>query len=530
MITQTQNLIAPCRTRHSHVVQGKKPYAARLALCALCILLSTQASTNPVGQQAANPLGPSAPLATTSASNTAGSAKHITPVLPIASTPAQEAATATALMELGLALLRQGEAGAQPHAAHATGTKDKAASAPGGNTVISPFSLVAALAMLQTGSSGNSARELNTLLGSNWSGQRIYSTHLPWLMQRLRTLPAAEDPEAAFAQDAPLVTTRALGKSGISASAKAKEQAIPAAVVNPLNPLPFTMVNRMWVDGALLASVPASYSQQLHQRYQADASALNVSEPENARKTVNDWIAQATAQQIPTLLPEGAVTPNTKLILTNAIHFKSPWLKPFNPTNTAPKPFHSQASVAPKMVPTMQDERRVNMAIIDKVLVLELPFAGNGFSLVIAMPPAERSLNALQNSLEGSDLAAWRSQLKSQTCRLALPKFRIAPVSQSLKGSLQAMGVQTVFGPEADFSAMLGQAGKGVELDNVFQSATIVIDELGGEAAAATGAVATAKSFALPAPACAVDRPFLFAVVHQATGTPLFMGRVVVPG
>ena len=45
-----------------------------------------------------------------------------------------------------------------------------------------------------------------------------------------------------------------------------------------------------------------------------------------------------------------------------------------------------------------------------------------------------------------------------------------------------------LFGPDADFEPMLGKIGKGVALDNVYQSATIIIDEQGGEAAAATGA------------------------------------------
>ena len=76
---------------------------------------------------------------------------------------------------------------------------------------------------------------------------------------------------------------------------------------------------------------------------------------------------------------------------------------------------------------------------------------------------------------------------------------------------------------------MLGQAGKSVMLDNVYQSATLIIDEQGGEAAAATGAAMMTKSFSPPAPVCAVDRPFVFAILHRATGVPLFLGKVTDP-
>jgi serpin B len=38
-----------------------------------------------------------------------------------------------------------------------------------------------------------------------------------------------------------------------------------------------------------------------------------------------------------------------------------------------------------------------------------------------------------------------------------------------------------------------------------------------------------AKSLQMPAADCAVDRPFLFAIVHGRTGAPLFIGRVTDP-
>jgi serpin B len=43
---------------------------------------------------------------------------------------------------------------------------------------------------------------------------------------------------------------------------------------------------------------------------------------------------------------------------------------------------------------------------------------------------------------------------------------------------------------------------------------------------AATAATVSSKSFSVPVPPCAADRAFSFALLHQATGTPLFVGRV----
>ena len=58
----------------------------------------------------------------------------------------------------------------------------------------------------------------------------------------------------------------------------------------------------------------------------------------------------------------------------------------------------------------------------------------------------------------------------------------------------------------------------------------IGVDEEGTEAAAAT-AITMQRAGGMPAPPVpfVVDRPFLFAVHHVASGAPLFVGRVADP-
>ncbi len=383
---------------------------------------------------------------------------------------AHETATAGALADLALNLMRQ------------QSTTSGNAQV---NAVVSPFSLVSALGMVHAGTAGASARELATLLGTSSAGDRIYTARMPALLDRL-------------------------AKPGTSGS-------------------PFVMANRVWLDSGVAPAVPQNYAATVTDRYNADAAIVSFSQATTARKAINDWVSQKTAKHIAELMPEGSITPNAKMVVTNAIYFKSKWEQPFNPAMTVPKPFHSVPGGPAKPVPMMVDERQVRVGTIDNTLVMELPFAGNEFSLLVGVPPAGHTLNAFESDLEGLDIASWSAQLKPTTCRLELPKFSIDPVSKSLKESLHAMGVKTVFGADADFSPMLGKAAKGVALDNVFQSATIIIDEQGGEAAAATGASASSKSFSLPAPACSVDRPFVFAIVHRATGAPLFVGKVADP-
>ena len=445
----------------------KPPTAARTALAASAPVSKDIVADNVDGRLVSSPIAlprtAGALVPTPGAQTSAKPNRSMT-------THAHYTATAGALAELGLDLLRQ--------QSEATGNAQV-------NAVVSPLSLVSALGMIHAGTTGAGAKELATLLGTPAAGRRIYSTHLPQLLDRLV-------------------------QPGVAGS-------------------PFVMANRVWLDAKVIASIPAAYSATVTDRYNADAAVLQFAQTDAARQTINQWVSQHTAQRIPELMPTGSITPTTQLVVTNAIHFKSKWAKPFDAAVTALKPFQTTPDGQTKPVPTMQDEREVRLGNIDNIMVIELPFDGDEFSLIVGVPPQGHSLNALETDLEGLDIASWSAQLKPSTCLLALPKFSIDPISNPLKASLQALGVHTIFGPDANFEHMLGQAGKSVMLDNVYQSATLIIDEQGGEAAAATGAAMMTKSFSPPAPVCAVDRPFVFAILHRATGVPLFLGKVTDP-
>ena len=73
---------------------------------------------------------------------------------------------------------------------------------------------------------------------------------------------------------------------------------------------------------------------------------------------------------------------------------------------------------------------------------------------------------------------------------------------------------------------MLGRGARNVHLEDLHHAAGITVDENGGEAVAASAGTVSSKSFAAAPPPCAVDRAFSFALLHQATGAPLFVGRV----
>ena len=73
-------------------------------------------------------------------------------------------------------------------------------------------------------------------------------------------------------------------------------------------------------------------------------------DPEDARVRINGWVADETEERIRNLIPQGTLTPLTRLVLANAIYFNAAWLHAFDERVTKDRPFHlldgSQRDVA----------------------------------------------------------------------------------------------------------------------------------------------------------------------------------------
>jgi serpin B len=80
------------------------------------------------------------------------------------------------------------------------------------------------------------------------------------------------------------------------------------------------------------------------------------------------------------------------------------------------------------------------------------------------------------------------------------------------------------FSPTANFS---GMSNGPLQIDEVFHKAFVHVDEQGTEAAAATAT--TMSKGLVRSVSVNVDRPFIFLIRHDPTGTVLFIGRVINP-
>lgn len=358
----------------------------------------------------------------------------------------------------------------------------RALAAESDNLVFSPTSIAIALGMARPGARGDTAAEMDTVLG-----ELATDENAGWLNSLDQTL---------------------AGRSGTFADANGDDADVALRIANA------TFAQ---------AGFPfeAAYLDALAARFGSGVQLVDfAAETEAARLLINDWIASETEERIPELLAPGILTDLSRLALVNAIYLKAQWHTPFAPEATSDQPF-TTADGTTVYVPTMATDAYMGHGEGAGWRAVELAYAGEALAMTVIVP---NDLAEFEEQVDGELLATIIGSIGEQRIALTLPRFGVETKAK-LNELLAALGMPTAFEAElADFSGITTETRLFIQA--VVHQANIDVDEYGTEAAAATAIVIGEESGPFP---FKVDRPFIFVVRDRETGAVLFLGRVTDP-
>uniref|UniRef100_A0A671NV73 Alpha-2-antiplasmin-like n=1 Tax=Sinocyclocheilus anshuiensis TaxID=1608454 RepID=A0A671NV73_9TELE len=251
------------------------------------------------------------------------------------------------------------------------------------------------------------------------------------------------------------------------------------------------------------------------------AFSLNLYKSEPAHLTsieeVNRWVEESTKGHITNFM--SSLPPNVILMLINAIHFKGEWQSRFDSKFTVKDIFYTDKKTSVKVDMMMGSKYPLSMFVDrkDGTQVARFPFQGN-MSLLVVMPvPAHGNLSNAAAKLNISDMYEHFQSEKSM--HVKLPKFKLQ-YKQDLRQALTSMGLGLLFtGPD------LSRIAPGpLEVSGVQHASSMELSEEGAEASAATSV-----TLVRTVPTFAVNMPFIFALVDDASYMPLFLGMVTNP-
>jgi leukocyte elastase inhibitor len=448
------------------------------------------------------------------------------------------AGTAVAGMALGLLMpppaIAQNDQQALTEAYNAGGSAlfGQLSGSPG-NIVLSPLSIGTAMAMALSGARGETEREMASVLQQRLDRPAMGAANGA-LRSALHTYDKSADlPKCPQGMQA---VKQASGGRCEAALRPGSQCVYPAAREGALCVAPGSSPPsvRLLTANALMLTgrgdlVAPDYATLLKDKYDAEIFR------DAGLDDVNGWVKRKTEGKIERILER--LDRSTAAVILNAVYFKAKWAAVFSKSATTDDAFNLSRQ---KMVSVPTMRRSGSYASVARPLyrALRLPYEVGQISMIIVLPNEIAGLDAVGRRFEANEWGQLATALHApdavKATDLALPRFE-ASFDADLVPQLSAAGMSRAFDPKrADFSGMTGRPASQAPLaiGAIVHRAVIEVMEDGTEAAAATAISVVAAAARRPPEEMQVfhvDRPFLFAIMDDASGAVLFQGRIVDP-
>ncbi|MDR3219972.1 MAG: serpin family protein [Dysgonamonadaceae bacterium] len=345
------------------------------------------------------------------------------------------------------------------------------------NIVISPLSLNMALAMAWNGAGGETKQAIQKAMGMGDYPQ----TEVNAYFKKMREALLKTDPSVKLA-----IANSIWSRTGF-----------------PIKPNFYT-INKEW--------------------YNAAVRELDFSAP-SAPDIINQWCSDNTQGLIKEMIK--GIPGDVVMYLINALYFKGEWSDKYGfvASETADALFYKE-NKQQESVKMMSQNSLLNYYSDEYVASTALPYGNGAFSMVFILPNDNIALNKVLAQLEEPNY--WNKCLNPSVqadVNLYIPKFKFE-YEKTLNETLAQLGMGIAFTDFADFSEI---STIPLCISEVKQKACIEVNEEGSEAAAVTvvGYVVTSAQPSTPQKITfRADRPFLFAIRENSTGTVLFMGKI----
>ncbi len=345
----------------------------------------------------------------------------------------------------------------------------------GKNTMVSPLSVMTALEMTRAGAAGDTLAQMD---------QTLYSGMI---------------------------------------AAKGKEELMTFANRLPnTNKVRFHMADSVWFRDDAERFVPdENFLRTEAEEY--DASVFSAAFDADTCDTINQWVSRETDGMVPEIvdqIPEDAV-----MYLVNAMAFQGEWEEVYRENQLGPAEF-TCADGSTAEITMMYGEEQTYLENQDAVGFVK-PYK-DGYAFAALLPRGDLSLDEYLGTLDAETFLGLLAGASDEKVETGLPKFT-AETGLELSELLSEMGMPLAFDVQnADFSVM-GSCpnGENICISRVLHRTYIDVNETGTKAAAAA-VVEMIAGYALSEEPKRVilDRPFVYAIIEEESGLPVFIGTV----
>jgi serpin B len=285
----------------------------------------------------------------------------------------------------------------------------------------------------------------------------------------------------------------------------------------------FSIANSIWYRMGF--QVLSEFINTNKDYFDAEVKEVDFSDPQTV-ELINQWIEDKTNNKIQDMLdfiPVDAV-----MYLINAIYFNAPWKYEFEKGDTYQGDF-SLADGSKHQADYMRVSGNFQYTSNEDFTAVELPYGDSTFSMVVLLPSGETKVSDLVAKLDVAHWDSWFDDSRFTGVQVDLPKFKY-DFKELLNDPLTDLGLGVAFSEfEADFTRI--NPDGNLFISRVIHQTFIDVQEEGTEAAAATIVEISFTSIGGGGSPIyfKADKPFLYIIKENSTGTIVFIGKVGKP-
>lgn len=341
------------------------------------------------------------------------------------------------------------------------------------NILMSPLSIVSALAMVTNGASNNTLTEIEKALGSDINSLNEY----------------------LYAYKSYLPTDKQYKVS---------------------------LANSIWFKDKESLSVNIDFLQTNKDYY--DASIYKAAFDNSTKDDINYWINDKTNGMIEKILEE-APSDNVVMYLINALSFDAEWQHIYQKEQISDGEFTLEDG-SQKTIQFMHSAEHTYLENDDAFGFIK-PYKDNKYAFVALLPKDNITMSQFLSKLDASTLEFLIKYQRSEKVIASLPKFKVE-YNTLLNDSLQSLGIKDAFdGDNADFSKMAKSLDGNIFISRVLHKTIIEVDEKGTKAGAVTTVKMDTTSANIDPKVVNLNRPFFYMIIDTQQNLPIFMGSLM---
>ncbi len=243
---------------------------------------------------------------------------------------------------------------------------------------------------------------------------------------------------------------------------------------------------------------------------------------------VNNWVSNKTDRMIPGVLdPEQPIAPNMLMFLINAVTFDAKWMSPYDSEYQVHDGDFTAWDGSAQKVSMMNSEEYYYLEDASATGFYKY-YDGGRYAFAALLPNEGISVDDYISGMTAESLQNTLSHPVSVKTYTSMPKFSY-DYDITLKKPLCEMGMPTAFDEwNADFTRMaeMKDPSDVLHIAQVLHKTHIDVTEEGTRAAAVTAVMLAGNDAVEEHKTVTLDRPFVYMIVDMENHLPVFMGAV----